>query len=346
MDEANALKQALALMEAGRFAEALTALEEAETRLGRNEDLRYARALALMQLDKKHEARAVLQDVLEKKPSHRLASETLASMPKTGEASAWVPRPAAVALPFAATTLPNHRMTGPYGVVAPNPLTLLAYALSDEAWNEILSFHSLLATDEYVKGVDAYYRECRSRYGKHWHYLDAVNTLYAAAKLIKPEHYLEIGVRRGRSACTVARACPDVTLHAFDMWIQGYAGMDNPGPAFVRQELQKHGHRGQVTFTDGDSHRTVPEYLARNPNLQFDLVLVDGDHSEDGAYDDLRNVLPRIRSGGMVIFDDITHPAHPYLLKVWRKAMDAHPGFMAHEFTESGYGIAFAVKKG
>lgn len=346
MDEANALRQALAFMEEGRFPEALTALEDAEARLGRSEDILYARALVLMQLDKKTEARVILKDVLEKKPSHRFAAETLAILPMAGEGSPWVPRPAASISPMASPAPRPQRMTGPYGVVAPNPLTVLDYALSEQAWNEILGFHSQLATDEYVKAVDAYYRECRRRYGKHWHYLDAVNTLYAAAKLLQPENYLEIGVRRGRSACTVARACPDAAIHAFDMWIQGYAGMENPGPAFVRQELQKHGHRGPVTFTDGDSHRTVPEYLARLPDLQFDLVLVDGDHSEDGAYDDLRNVLPRIRSGGIVIFDDITHPAHPYLLKVWRKAMDAHPAFMAHEFTESGYGIAFAVKKG
>lgn len=235
--------------------------------------------------------------------------------------------------------LGNH-----YGPVILNPTTLSKIAASPETWGELLSFHHLLASDEYVQYVDAFYRESIARFGANWDYHDITNILFAAGRTIKPQSYLEIGVRRGRSACVVARGCPTVDIIAFDMWQENYAGMENPGPEFVKAELAKHGHKGEVYFFNGDSHGTVPAFFKENPALTFDMITVDGDHTEEGALDDLRNVIPRLSVGGVLVFDDIAHPAHPYLLDVWLKAMEIFP-FLAHyEYTEMGYGVAFAIR--
>jgi predicted O-methyltransferase YrrM len=233
-----------------------------------------------------------------------------------------------------------------FGPVILNPATLARIASDMSTWQEILLFHSLLATDEYVKYLDAFYRECIKRFGSNWYYMDIVNVLYAASKTIQPHTYLEIGVRRGRSVCTVARGCPDVNVVAFDMWLQGYAGMDNPGPEFVKSELKKHGHTGEVSFINGNSHQTIPAFFSQNPQAMFDMITVDGDHAEAGALDDLKNVIPHLSVGGVLIFDDIAHPAHPYLLNVWKKAMAMFPFLTSFEFTELGYGVAFAIRKG
>ena len=218
-------------------------------------------------------------------------------------------------------------------------------AVARETWNEILHFHHLLASDDYVEYLDSFYRECIARFGSNWHYMDIVNVLYAAAKVLQPENYLEIGVRRGRSVCTVVQACPAVNIHAFDMWIPGYAGMDNPGPEYIRGELTKHNFAGKITFVDGDSHITIPRYLEQYPDLIFDLITVDGDHSTDGAYADLCAVIPRLAVGGVIVFDDIIHPAHPFLLSVWRDVLKKFPDLSGYEFTETGYGVAFAVRR-
>ena len=90
-----------------------------------------------------------------------------------------------------------------YGQVILTPETLASIATAPETMAELLSFHHQLASDEYVKYVDAYYREAMHRFGRHWRYLDISNVLYTAAKVLQPETYLEIGVRRGRSACMV-----------------------------------------------------------------------------------------------------------------------------------------------
>lgn len=231
-----------------------------------------------------------------------------------------------------------------YGKVILNPLTLVNIAKSQESWMEILAFHGSLATDTYVHYLDQWYKECFNRFGSHWHYLDIVNVLYAASKTVKPRNYLEIGVRRGRSVCTVARGCSSVNIFAFDMWLQNYAGMENPGPNFVKSELAKHGHQGGLQFINGNSHQTLPAFFQMNPNLQFDMITVDGDHTENGALQDLEDVIPHLAIGGVLVFDDIAHHLHPYLLSVWKTAMNRHPELSSHEFTESGYGVAFAIR--
>ena len=224
--------------------------------------------------------------------------------------------------------------------------TLTNAACSTQTWREILAFHGDLASDDYVRYVHNYYRECYQRYGASWYYFDIVNVLYAAAKLIQPRHYLEVGIRRGRTVCTVARACPDVCIHGFDLWVENYAGMDNPGERFVRSELAAHQYRGLAEFVSGDSKETVPHYLRENSNLLFDLITIDGDHRESGAMIDLENTLPRLAPGGVLVFDDVSHPDLPHMLSLWRKVTSRYPALETFEYTDAGYGVAFAINRG
>ncbi|CAB4762253.1 unannotated protein [freshwater metagenome] len=231
-----------------------------------------------------------------------------------------------------------------YGPVILTPQILASIAASPETMEEILLFHEQLATDKYVRYVDTYYWEGLRRFGRHWRFMDISTVLYAAAKVLQPRNYLEIGVRRGRSISMVVRACPSVKIAAFDLWVSNYAGMENPGPDFVREELIRQGHTGTISFFNGDSHQTIPKVFAASPDVLFDMITVDGDHSEAGAYDDLCNVIPRLAVGGVLVFDDVAHPLHPELVGVWRKALARFPALVAYEFTESGFGVAFAIR--
>ncbi len=202
-----------------------------------------------------------------------------------------------------------------------------------------------LTPDEYSEFMVQFYAEGLRRFGDTWSFADLVTVLLASTEWLKPRRYLEVGVRRGRSACAVASRAPDCKLVLFDMWVENYAGMANPGPDFVRSELARVGHRGNAVFVDGNSHETLKRYFHDNPEEFFDLVTIDGDHSAAGASEDIHDVLPRLAIGGAVVFDDISHPAHPELRDVWRKLIESEPRFSTWKFEDIGYGVGLALRK-
>jgi predicted O-methyltransferase YrrM len=202
-----------------------------------------------------------------------------------------------------------------------------------------------LTPDDYSRFMGNYYAAGLKSHGRAWGYADIVTVLLGLADALKPTRYLEIGVRRGRSACAVASRAPDCALALFDMWMPGYAGMENPGPDLVKGELARVGHRGPVEFIDGDSHQTLPAYFTAHPEAAFDIITVDGDHTDEGAAQDLADILPRLKIGGAVVFDDVSHPAHPGLAEVWRDLVAGDRRFSAWTYDEVGFGVGFAIRK-
>ena len=202
-----------------------------------------------------------------------------------------------------------------------------------------------LSPDQYLEFLVRYWRRGLEEFGASWAYADINTVLWGLSGRLGAERYLEIGVRRGRSMAMVAAQRPDCDLVGFDLWIEDYAGMANPGPSFVRDELRRIGHAGQIELVTGDSRVTVPEYFRRHPDRFFDLITVDGDHSASGAAADIENVVPRLKRGGALVFDDIANPAHPELREVWDRLVARRDRFSSWSFSELGFGIAFAIKR-
>jgi predicted O-methyltransferase YrrM len=167
------------------------------------------------------------------------------------------------------------------------------------------------------------------------------------AELAAPRTYLEIGTRRGHSLCMFVRCNPQpAEIFSFDLWMEGYAGEPNPGADLIRRELDKLQFRGNIHFLPGDSKETVPAFFADPGNpQQIDCVFVDGDHSDEGARTDIRNVIDHISPGGLLVFDDITHPQHPGLLGVWNALLEGRSEFDVRVNTRHEYGWAIALRK-
>jgi predicted O-methyltransferase YrrM len=223
--------------------------------------------------------------------------------------------------------------------------TVVARLFGRDYMERAIALMQRLTPDDYTTFLVAYFADGLRRFGGAWRYADIVTVLLCLADLLAPRRYLEIGVRRGRSVAAVATVNPDCALVMFDMWVADYAGMANPGSDFVRQELVRVGHHGPMTFVDGDSHVTVPDYMRQHPDETFDLMTVDGDHSTEGAVRDLCDVLPRLNVGGAIVFDDVCHPAHPELGKVWRDVVSSDPRFSSFTYSDCGYGVGFAIRK-
>jgi predicted O-methyltransferase YrrM len=224
------------------------------------------------------------------------------------------------------------------------PSTIINKAKSLDTLNIALKLLDTLEKDHYNEFVSNFYLKGITQYGENWDYCDLISGLIAASSLCRPKKYLEIGVRRGRSVCCVALSSPEVEIWAFDMWIKDYAGMSNDGPKFVEKELKKVNYFKKVNFVNGNSHQTLPSFFSENPDILFDMITVDGDHSQKGALMDLRHVLPFLDVGGIIIFDDIIHPKHNYLKDVWNKAIREDGGILSKEYTELGYGLAIGVR--
>ncbi len=151
--------------------------------------------------------------------------------------------------------------------------------------------------------------------------LETRRALVFLAPLLPTRRYLEIGVRRGLSLAMVANRCPDCALTGMDLWIKDYAGIENPGPDFVREEMLKVGHRGPIEFISGPTQVTLPELVARRPE-PYDLINVDGDHTYEGARHDLEYTLPLLRVGGLLLFDDLQIPE---VMRVWNECKQRLP---------------------
>ena len=231
-----------------------------------------------------------------------------------------------------------------YGGVVVGAETIGALALSESACDDGRRILELLDHDDYSDYVRLFTDVGRSRAGDAWQYADIVTVLAAATRLLSPRSYLEIGVRRGRSLAVVAAGARDASLIGVDLWMPEYADIANPGPAFVEQQIGRVGFHGSLELLTGNSHRVLSRLFAERPTLTFDLITVDGDHTPAGARRDLLDVLPRLRVGGALVFDDIRHPAHPKLAKVWRDALRA-PRYSTWEFDDIGYGVAVAVRR-
>ena len=175
-----------------------------------------------------------------------------------------------------------------------------------------------------------------------WELCCALN-LFTRLRL--PAKYLEIGVRRGKSMAQVVCNSPECHITGFDAWINPYAHVENPGADFVGWEMRRLGHRGNLELISGDTKETLPRFLRNHPDDLFDLATIDGDHSEEGAMRDFRNVAPRIAPGGMLVFDDLTNPNCP-LAGVWRQFQEEfHADFVFHQNLDDHQGTGIAMRK-
>ena len=158
----------------------------------------------------------------------------------------------------------------------------------------------------------------------------------------KPRTILEIGTRTGISLCQLLSAYIDHSqierIVCCDLFNDGFIS-----PALVMHNLKLVGVPqatiDKVEFFVGDSKLMVPAIQGK-----FDYILVDGDHSKEGARIDLDNVYPLITEGGVIVFDDIG-PDGMDLLDVWQAFMYKHTEEFVWEENINGKGLAWAIKK-
>ena len=154
-----------------------------------------------------------------------------------------------------------------------------------------------------------------------------------------PRSYLEVGTRYGDSLLRVV-AATDRQLDRIviaDTWGIDYMGEHQyRSHEHIRRMLEGFGLTAE--YLDGDSARTIPTLTG-----QFDLVLVDGDHSREAARTDLWNCWKLVAPGGHLVFDDIT--SEQYLAELWTEFKNSALDLAESQVRmDKKFGVAVGVK--
>lgn len=120
--------------------------------------------------------------------------------------------------------------------------------------------------------------------------------LFPALKtMTKDDVYLEVGVQYGRSL-NFARKYSKGDIFGIDIDDSNYQGVN--GANFI-----------YASSNEAVKHWTLP----------IKVLFIDGDHSYEGAKDDLDNFLPFVVKGGWVLFHDCDETS-PGVVKVFEEA--------------------------
>ena len=106
-----------------------------------------------------------------------------------------------------------------------------------------------------------------------------------------PPRAVIIGCGPGVMALALLEANPDIDLYV----------VENDTFHWFDEHLKQAG-LGELAWTAllGESEDIGPTW----DNGPIDLLIIDGDHSEEGVIADIRGWWPHVRSGGTVVFDD------------------------------------------
>jgi len=105
--------------------------------------------------------------------------------------------------------------------------------------------------------------------------------------------YLEIGSNYGHSSFQAWASMRPNKMVLCDIF------KDNTMIPYIKRTLVCLGCIAEVTFLKGRS-----AYFYDKIQDMYDVILVDGDHSPDGATKDLQNAWKWLKKGGTLLFDD------------------------------------------
>lgn len=207
--------------------------------------------------------------------------------------------------------------------------------LTSVIFNNLRILHQVTPSDGYI-------------FNYLWHYAREKDDFFDIYHLAfwwgahhQPKNVMEIGARTGLSLAQLLSAYMDVSdvrVVLFDFWNDGIST-----PTLIKKHLNHLGiHTKVIEFYQGDSRHTVPEFMAKN-GTRFDWILVDGDHSPEGAMNDLENAVKLVSEGGVIVFDDIVEFDGVKLMPTWNAFKQKYKERFEWNEDLHGKGVGWAV---
>ncbi|EOD10454.1 hypothetical protein EMIHUDRAFT_215667 [Emiliania huxleyi CCMP1516] len=158
-----------------------------------------------------------------------------------------------------------------------------------------------------------------------------VRRMLSLARLPGMRTYCEIGMNGGHSTAAMLEANANLIVHSWDLMKFKYS---RP----VTDLLTRFGHR--VNFHAGDTRRTLTASVF---NVTCDLILVDGDHTFEGALRDMRRLKAFATPQSIVVVDDIALPPGQALDQLCRPTNCMRWGFAVAAYNLTSTPISRAI---
>ena len=162
---------------------------------------------------------------------------------------------------------------------------------------------------------------------------------------LQPASYLEIGCRTAGSFVQALGADSLREAVAVDLWAGSYSELPNTrdfAASQIEHFLNATGSTRRVELRQGNSHVELKKLIAEG--RKFDLINVDGDHTDAGALEDLEDAWQLLNERGAILFDDIIHPGFRSLLGVVQQFTARHPELQLLLNTTQDNGVAVLLR--
>lgn len=167
--------------------------------------------------------------------------------------------------------------------------------------------------------------------GTDWRFVDIVAPAFKQIlEITNAKSVLEIGFNIGGSALMFLSISPQLIYHSIDITTS------HKSIKFLSNRFNG------FKFTGVSSHHIEPRVFGLSD--EYDLVFIDGDHSESAVKNDIDRAL--LFNPKYILFDDVLHPSHKYIydiITVGRK--DVLELVRLYEFNQCWQGYSFALCK-
>ncbi len=133
------------------------------------------------------------------------------------------------------------------------------------------------------------------------------SVLYALCKHHQPKNMLELGTSLGFGTFSLALGNPDAEIATLE------------GDPLVQKKAIQNASRlniaQNINFILGNFEEILPRYLEQTSEIDF--VFLDGNHKFKATVDYFNQILPKMKSGAIIVVDDIRWSDE--MLKAWNK---------------------------
>jgi len=184
-------------------------------------------------------------------------------------------------------------------------------------------------------------------------HIEHLEVLYYLSDLLKPRNYLEIGVREGASVLSVLCKEYEITsfvrktisdqrtilndrviqrvreaftlrshihdLYLSDVWVYPEQSKGDHIRKLIHDGFPR--NKLNVKIMVGNSKFTVSQLFKENPDLKLDLVLLDGNHSDEAVKADLDNLVGHFK---VLVAHDIFSHDHPNMIRIIKDYVKTH----------------------